>query len=96
MGRPTGGKKKIINNYKGWDGKKIDEIDADVDPKVFWRDYISQRKPVRCLSSQIFIQIQMSSNKHQFAPPLAGELNQLTFDCHCFSAYTGTFRWTSY
>jgi hypothetical protein len=57
MARSTRRSKKIIDNYKGWEGKnakKIDKIDADVDPKVFWSDYISQRKPVSCVEFQNF------------------------------------------
>jgi len=57
MARSTGRSKKIIDNYKGWNGtkaQKIDEINADIDPKVFWHDYISQRKPVSCVEFQNF------------------------------------------
>ncbi len=69
MARSNGSNKKIINNYKGWEGtKKIDEIDADVDPEVFWRDYISQRKPVRRLDYEISPQILSSLKLHPAVP----------------------------
>ena len=52
MGRKSEKKDKIANNYRGWPvdaraSKKIDTIDADIDPETFWKNYISKRKPVR-------------------------------------------------
>ena len=68
MVRRIGRSHKIINNYKGWEGtktKKIDKIDADIDPKIFWRDYISQRKPVSLLFLQILNKILVIIQQHR-------------------------------
>ena len=52
MGRKTTKTSKFVNNYKGWPKqsampKKVEMIDADIEPEEFWKDYVSQRKPVR-------------------------------------------------